>query len=213
MFQLRDAPSLAQGMHRVVYQHPRDPDLLIKVIRRDYLDEGGVLRVGGKRTRWYKFPRRHGIYSSFIREIDEYLALKARWPEPIPCVQKVFGLAETDLGVGLVVEKLRGPDGGLAPTLRSLVLRDGFTEELKRKFEEYRDLLVRYDIITATANPSNIVRAVSGGLGDRLVLVDGLGEKDWLALHTKSSLLNRMGNLRRWRRTWERLQAYPPAAR
>ena len=59
-----------------------------------------------------------------MRELHEYVALRARHPDAAP-IARVLGLVETDLGLGLVVERFQGPDGGLAPTLVDLCKEHG----------------------------------------------------------------------------------------
>ena len=198
MLRLKHTKPLISGANRRVFQHPDNEGWLVKVIREDVVEN---FRNGGptkrKKGRSYNYPRRHGIYTSFFREIDEYLAIKARFDEPILCIQPIFGIVETDLGLGLVVEKLRGRDGNLAPTLLMLVRTFGFTHELRTKFNEYIDMIISRDIVTSDFHPNNIVYASDEMHGERFVLVDGLGEKALIPVNKYSRLINRRSNLRR----------------
>ena len=202
MLKLKQSQPVISGTNRHVYQHPDNEGWLVKVIRSEIVDKnrkGGLAKV--KRGRSYNYPRRHGIYTSFIRELDEYLAIRARYYEPVPCIQQIFGVVETDLGIGLVVEKLCGRDGRLAPTLLSLVKTFGFTQEIRAMFNEFIDAIVSRDIVTSDFNPHNIVYINDAVHGERLVLVDGLGEKALIPVNKYSRYINRRSNLRRSLRT------------
>jgi hypothetical protein len=205
MLHLKDAPVLAMGLVRKIYQHPGNDDWLIKVVRTDTAEVND--------PPWHKSGGRHGIYVDLVREIDEYIAIRSRHDGPLPCIQQVHGLAETDQGLGLVVEKLRGPDGRLAPTIHAVVSRDGFTPELRRAFEDYLVMFNRLNIVATNFGPQNVVYAASAQHGNRLVLVDGLGEKTWLPLNSYVPLVNRMGNRRRWQRTFDELERIDAALR
>jgi hypothetical protein len=205
MLHLKDAPVLAMGLVRKIYQHPDNDDWLVKVVRTDTAEVND--------PPWYKGSSRHGIYVDLVREIDEYIAIRSRHDGPLPCIQQVHGLAETDQGLGLVVEKLRGPDGGLAPTIHAVVSRNGFTAELRREFEEHLALLNRLNIVATNFGSQNVVRATCAQPGDRLVLVDGLGEKTRFPLSSYVPLVNRIGNRRRWQRTFDELERIDAARR
>lgn len=201
MLRLKQTQPIISGSNRHVFQHPDNEGWLVKVIRTDFLgnhlESGTGKYTKNKRGRSYTFQRRHGVYTSFIRELDEYFAVRARHKEHIPYIQQVFGIVETDFGLGLVVEKLRGRDGRLASTLISLVRSHGFTGEIRAKFNEYIDAIVRHNIITTDFNPRNIVYGIDEKHGERLVLVDGLGEKALIPVNKFSRYINRRSNLRR----------------
>lgn len=201
MLTLKHTQPVISGTNRHVFQHPDNDGWLIKVIRAEIADNH---RKGGptkrKKGRSYRYPSRHGVYTSFIRELDEYLAVRARHCEHVPCIQQMFGIVETDFGLGLVVEKLRGRDGHLASTLRKLVETNGFTQEIRKKFDEYIDVIVGHDIVTSDFNPNNIVYAVDEKFGERFVLVDGLGEKAAIPVNKYNRYINKRSNLRRAKR-------------
>jgi hypothetical protein len=184
MFKLRDITPIAQGNKRFVFQHPAGPNLLIKVWKPDVVEE----RWHGQRP-WYKPTRRYGQYVSFQREMSEYLSLAVKFPGGVPVLQKLSGIVDTDYGIGVVVEKLVGRDGGLAPNLSSLARRDGVTPALLEKIDQFRDELLHYGVIIGKLHDKNLVLAVRDG-EERFVMVDGYGEKTAIPIHTWSAWVN-----------------------
>lgn len=189
---LRALQPLARGHKRLVYQHPLDDDLLIKVMSH------AAGRRWGAGARWYKLERRPGIYLGFYREVGEYLCVRATLPGPPPFIQRIVGFVETDLGLGLVVEKLRDQEGRLAPQLRSLVLRGGFSEEVARELDRLTEALLAHDVVLAKLNVRNVLRAWDAS-GSRLVIIDGFGSKLAIPIDRLSKRVNRMRTLRKAR--------------
>jgi hypothetical protein len=198
MFKLRDVEPIAQGNKRFVYQHPTDPNLLIKVWKPEVVEE----RWAGERP-WYKPTRRYGQYVSFQREMSEYLSLAAKFPDGVPVLQKLAGIVDTDYGIGAVVEKLVGPDGGLAPSLATLGRREGVTRRLLEKIDQFRSELLHYGIIVGKLHDKNLVLAIHGG-AERFVMVDGYGEKTAIPIHAWSPWMNSIHTRRRVRILLER---------
>jgi hypothetical protein len=184
MFKLRDVEPIAQGNKRFVFQHPTDSGLLIKVWQPDVVEE----RWGGERP-WYKPTRRYGQYISFQREMSEYLSLAVKFPRGVPVLQRLSGIVDTDYGIGVVVEKLIGRDGGLAPTLATLARREGITPQILQKVAQFQDELLHYGVIIGKLHDKNLVLAVRGS-EERFVMVDGYGEKTGIPIHTWSRRIN-----------------------
>jgi len=198
MITLKSTPVLARGTAKLVYAHPFKSQCLIKVIRPDLLDAQARAQIPGMRKRpWRPLPR-HERYADFAYEIDEFLALRGRWDEPIPCIQSFIGFTETDLGLGLVVEKLCDRDGGLAPTVASLITTKGFSEELMVLWQAYVQAMHRFNVVSQDWHLGNLVCATdqNQNQGQRIVLIDGLGDRALLRLRSRWPWFNR-GTLRR----------------
>lgn len=191
MLKLREVEMVAQGHKRFIFSHPTDPALLVKVWKPEVVEE----RWGGERP-WYKTTRRYGQYVSLQREMSEYLALAVKFPDGVPVLQKLAGIVDTDYGIGVIVEKLTGRDGGLAPTLGALADREGVTAPLLEKVDQFRDELLRYGVIVGKLHDKNLVLAVRGG-EERFVMVDGYGEKAAIPIHTWSPRINAVHTRRR----------------
>jgi hypothetical protein len=200
---LKDVEPVAQGLNQQVYQYPGKPDLLIKTLRL----EKAQRRYMQKRGFWVK--RRHGIYTGWVRELNEYLALRARHPGEHPaCLQKMHGFVETDVGLGLVVGKVTDRSGGLAPRLWQKVLRDGLTAQLRAQIEGLRDWLNAHQVVTNDLNKSNILCAWNETQGDHLVIVEGLGDHNFIPLLRFSRRLNERRNTRRFDRMLVSLERF-----
>jgi hypothetical protein len=186
MLTLRGSTPIANGHKRFIFQHPADPMLLIKVMQPDVVAE----RWGGSGKRpWYKTSRRYGQYMSLRRELSEYLAAAVKRPGGVPVLQKFAGIVDTDYGIGVVVEKLVGRDGGLAPTLAMLARRDGITPELLRKLDQFESELIEHNIVVGKLHAHNLVLAVRGD-EERFVVIDGYGETALIPIHTWSTRIN-----------------------
>lgn len=207
---LGDLAPLARGGVRLVYQHPDAPDCLIKVMRPDLIAPDGSMLE----SRWYKRKRRFGPYRTFARDIAEYVAARSTGTfESLP-LARVFGFVETDLGFGLVVEKIRGADGGLAPTLMAIVQRgatwNGMLDELDALVA---DLSARH-LIAGDLNLRNIVSTHDAAGRGRFVCVDGLGEKNLIPFRSLLPWLNARKNAEiaaRLRRRIAKIEATPAA--
>ncbi len=179
-----DTPRLARGGSRDVYQHPDHDHLLVKIVRAASAKDA----ASGKP--WVGTLRRYGLYTPYVREMKEYIAVHVRSSGSPRCIQRCHGLVDTNLGLGMVVEKLCGADGGLAPNIGRLVRTQGITTQLWESVAEFHEEIRKHRLIVNDMNPSNVVRAIEGG-EERLVLVDGLGEKNLIPVRTLIPGLNR----------------------
>ncbi len=194
MLQLRHTTPLAGGQHRLVYQHPADPGQLVKVMRTELLD------AHAERLPWYRRLARTGPYRGYVREFNEYLA-SLHASAGVPPLARVFGLADTDLGPGLVVEKVVGVDGGLAPNLDAWIRRDGFTREIQSALDVLLVQLLQHNVIAADLHAWNLVCSRDASGAARLVMIDGFGEKNFIP-HCS---MNRRHNASRTRHKFHRL--------
>ena len=197
---LKDREPLAIGGMRLVFRHPADPALLIKVIRPEVIE-----KRWGAGAAWYKRHRRFKHYISFAREADDYLATYASHGKALPFVQKVVGFMETDYGLGLVVEAALDRDGNLAPNLRDLLRRQRVDRVVREKLEEFLADVIESDVIVADLNIGNMVYAYDPVLGDRFVLIDGIGMASVLPFKQLSRTFNRWSKRCRVRNLHQRL--------
>lgn len=171
--------------------------MLVKVIKRTKLEKPGV---------WYKSWRRGGNYLSWYRELKEYRSLHRKNLQDLPFIQKYFGKVDTDAGIGMVVEKLCGRDGKLAPTVTEIVRSGGLTDELRGQLVELRDNIIAYNVVFTDVRSNNIVLAHDKH-GGRLVVIDGLGDRLWLPVNAMSAKVNQMNRWRHFQRAFEKLEA------
>ncbi|MCK0095937.1 PhoP regulatory network YrbL family protein [Yoonia sp. F2084L] len=158
---------LAAGGDHWIYQHPAFADQLIKVMKPS------------KKVHNLRRPsvRRFKQMRVWQREIAEYIASLAHNGGHCDRLVRQFGFCDTSLGPGMIVGRLNGPDGALAPQLET-VLRDANTslsglealrEDANALFDTLRDIRVDWEDVT----PMNAL--VTGGDAPRLVIIDGLG--------------------------------------
>lgn len=195
----RETP-LTQGRMRIVFLHPRNPSLLVKVIRPDIIDQRW-----GSGAPWYKKRRRYGQYISFIRETEEYIAGCSGGGDAPPFAQKILGYVETDYGLGMVVGAVLGRDGNPAPTLGQIVLQGGLDDKVKADLETFVSSVVNSDLIVADFNLHNIVYGHDERHGDHFVLIDGLGLSTILPFKTLSRAFNRLSKRGRVKRMHARI--------
>jgi hypothetical protein len=196
-----------------VFVHPDDPGLIVKVVTADYVRKRS--REGNYYNRWHKnYIRKHhnhvrvGPYLGFLRELREHLAVQASG-EPLPRhMQALVGFAETDLGLGLVSRAVRGKDGALAPNLLTLLREDRFDTTARRHLEQFFDWLLASPVVTCDLNMGNLVYGNDPDVGDLFVMIDGIGEKNWLPFSSISRRMNRMSKLRRIGRLQAKIEAF-----
>jgi hypothetical protein len=183
---------------RMFFGVKRSPDLLIKVMRPDLVEK----RYSGRKV-WFQGLRRYDPYVVFLREIREYVVGYAAAGHALPFAQKVVGLMETDLGLGLVTEAARGQDGKLAPTVAKLVQIGQFDEEAEAALERFLANLLKCDVVIADLHERNMVYACGPDGRRRFVLIDGLGSstilpfKNWCRWFNRRSKEKRVARLRR----------------
>ena len=197
---LKHLQPIAKGNVRFVFEHPDTPDLLIKVMRPDLVEARY-----GEGAAWFRRGRRFDPYLLFIREIREYVAAYASHGRSLPFAQTVRGLVETDLGLGLVTDAARGPDGNLAPTAAKLIQVGDFDEVAEQALEEFLGGLLESDLIVSDLHERNIVYASGKDGARRFVMIDGLGSSNLLAFKCWSRALNRRSKVKRIERLRKRI--------
>lgn len=195
MLALRHATPTATGHLRAVYAHPERPEWLVKVMLPEAIDRY-------RRAVWYERLARTGPYRGFVREFKEFLASRHTAGGPSP-LARVIGLAETDLGPGLVVEKVTAADGSLAPTLDAWVRRDGFTPAVAAALDAFLAAMLEHNVIAGDLHAWNVVYGSDSWGGPRLVMIDGFGEKNVIP-HCS---MNRRHNAARTRHKFDRMVA------
>jgi hypothetical protein len=195
MLILKDRTPVTQGRSRLVFEHPENPDWLVKVMRPDKLDE----RFGSG-TPWYKRRRRFGPYLSYVREIQEFVAGWSSHGGSLPFLQKIIGLVETDLGLGLITGAVRGSDGKLAPSLANMLRAGEYDEQAEAALEKFIARLLDCDVIVSDLNPGNLVYAHSEADGHHFVMIDGIGNANIWPLKAMSRRFNRRSKLGRYRK-------------
>ena len=201
LVELKAARPLASGAYRDVFQHPGDDGLLIKVIRPLFA------KRDARRANWFEKWQGLGAYKSLMREIEKYLVLRERGQHDLPFIQHFAGIIETDLGLGMVVRKVRARDGGLAPTLAEVVRAHGLDPDLVARIDALRGDVIRHHVVFGDISANNIVEAADAEHGHRLVIIDGLNDRLWLPVNSLSVTFYRAYCDRRFARMMDMLRA------
>ena len=201
IIKLKDESPLARGRSRLVFRHPDDPDLIIKVVRPEVIED----RFGNN-TKWYKKRRRFGRFISYMREIQEFLAVQSSMDKSPHFLQRIVGFTQTDLGLGLVIEAVLDPNGQLAPTIFALIKSGQFDDQAKDALRSTLDQILHCNVIISDLNPGNLVYTSSPEHGHYFVLIDGLGNNSLIPSKIISSRLNQRSKRGRFDRLYSRIE-------
>lgn len=209
MITLSGLQPIACGQKRLVFAHPDDPSLVIKVMRPEFRS-----RNAGPASHWSKLVSRYYFSISFMRELRELVGLRFEDDAPPRYLHQVVGFAETDHGLGLVSVALRARDGNYAPTLKALIEQRRIDARAVADLERFCRELSSSKVVIGDLHIGNVVYAADEDGELRFVLVDGIGDKTFVPLLRMSALLSRRSKARKIARLWATLErmATQPAA-
>ena len=178
MIEIDTHAMIGKGLHRECFVHPEDSNLCVKIVVAGNSDENR-------------------------REASYYARLERRgvsW-EMLP---RFHGLVQTNLGEGAIFDLVRDYDGPVSHTLAHYLASKRLTAEhatvLRTALVNLKDYLLQNRIITMTLKPKNILfQQYAAGEG-RLVIVDNIGNSDFIPLANHSKWLARRKIQRKWRR-------------
>lgn len=186
--ELQEPLLIGRGTHRLCYRHPRDNSRCIKVLSR-------------------RPPRRDQL-RAVQRELDMYRRLQQRqidWS----MLARYHGPVETTRGEGQVYELIRDVDGQVARTLEDW-LRD--TPEALDKaalltaLRQLRRYLMHYRVITTTLHAHNMVWQRREDAPPRLVVIDDIGNADFIPVRQILPFMAHNKIRRKWQRFERRLR-------
>lgn len=162
--------ALRIGACRFVFPHPRHADRVVKVITPRF-----AARFTRRRRR-YGLTRYFGGNKIAVKEIAYLLHLEARRPDLLPLFAWIHGPVPTNLGLGLISEKISGDDGKLAPTLRELAEAGQLNERHRALARDLCDKLDCDHVVFEDMEAKNIVAEGPLDRPQRLVIIDGFGD-------------------------------------
>ncbi len=213
MLLLGDDDLIAEGVRRDVFRYPGNSELLVKVLKRAFIE-----KRNGQGAPWYNFKRlRHryfrnlrkphfDMYVSEIREQLTFAEIGLRHPAYL---QRIVGFEETNKGLGLTVQAIKGRDGGLAPTVGALARAGKLDLPLRTMLDAFFDELLLSPITISDLNIDNIVLGFSEELGDHYVVIDGYGTRTLLPVERVSEWAKRSAKQRQFT-NFRRQLANPP---
>lgn len=195
---------LAIGGDRHIFQHPHAPSLLVKVMdmraRAIYLETRPL-------KRWYKQYQRESAYRVYLNELSEYITTTTRpsgvWQVPMA---RIVGVAQTSLGLGLLVEKITDGAGNIAPTVASLAKQGKVDARFFEQLDEFFDDLADAHVVLNDISASNIACGQNADGKSGMYLIDGFGVMPLVPLYAWSKRLNRWRILRKYHRMRSSLQ-------
>lgn len=176
VIELRDLTPLGTGAERACYVHPEEPAHCIKV-------DIGPPRQGRRRQ---------------SPQDASYLSHLARRGVPFEHFTRYHGKVETDMGTGYVFDRCINLDGTMPTSLRQLMHPDseGWSREL---IASLRNVMLLHGVVPCDVSPDNILFPTTAN-GTIAVLVDGVGNRDFIPLAT----YNRAYARKKIRRKWEK---------
>ena len=180
MIDLQKATVVGSGCRRVVYVHPDDPARCIKVPTAEAREQ--VHRQ-----------------KALERELH-YLQFYARKGKSLGQLSRYFGEVETRDGVGYVFELVRDHNGEVSRNLAEWLEAGLGLDECRSELEELRQYLVAEGIIVADLHAGNLARQERQPGVFRLVVIDGVGNSEFLKVNDYLRIAARGKVARKWSR-------------
>lgn len=199
---LADSDLIAKGGLRLVFKHPEQAGLLVKVID----PEAKKIRYG-KDVAWYKLPRRSAHYACFYREVSEFIAVWAKAAQAPPFLQRVAGFADTQFGLGMVVEAALNQEGDYAPSLADLTRKGLLTTEIIEQLKLFWEQLLSSNVVVSDLHPGNLVHAFHPENGPHFTLIDGIGCSTLIPLDANVPFFNHRTKKRKFGRMLSNLHS------
>lgn len=188
MYFIKNLNLLGEGTQKLVFQHPESADKVIKIMRPENSTADGA-RVG---QHYLRAHRSQGIYRQFRRELLQYLQLcKTNFHEKnytFP-IETVYGFVGTDLGLGLVTEKIISPSG-TPKTLSYLSSHDEFTAKHANALDQFFNECCQLHIVFGEVNIAGLMYTENRRGRPEFVLIDGIGEKLIIPFRSMSKTIN-----------------------
>lgn len=203
IIQLQGRTPFGIGGRRACYTHPQDLGKCVKVLRTDDLR---TIRCTASKSRFARF---RPVYDN---NADEQQALDAIYRQLGPAMRRHFpqcyGVHQTDLGPGLVLDLVRDHDGQISCSLRELLTSGIPPEEFRPAFDEFASFLLDNLILTRNLLDHNLVASRLEDGQWRLYLIDGFGDSAWISFGNWIPPIARKRIRSRIERVWPRLEAF-----
>ncbi len=175
MLVLNHLKPFAVGGTRRCYIHPDHPDRCVKVLRPDRTpEERRALATG-----WRRFRGLKGFDDQW-KELKIYQFLLAKNnPRLWDHIPKFYGTEESDQGLAIVTQIYRNHDGAFPSNLEEL-LPSGMTQGIGEAMEEFKAWLRSELFLSRNLLPHNIIAVEEAPDQYRLVIVDGLGNSEFI---------------------------------
>ncbi len=160
MLLLNASDFVGKGLHRECYIHPNDEQRCIKVV------VAGDLSESKREQSYYKLLQKRGVSWDIL--------------------PRFHGVIETNKGAGAVFDLIRDYDGEISKTLEyylsSEQLDNAENLGISQAINVFKQELYRQSIITMTLSPKNIMYKKTGINEGRLIIIDNIGNSDFIPI-------------------------------
>lgn len=177
MLDLENAVVIGKGSSRICYLHPQDANKCIKVTA------SGNPRITNEELSHYRRYQRRNISW-------EMLAMS-------------YGKVATSIGEGVVFSLARDFDGSISRTLDYYLRRDEFRLDMKSvadKLLKFKIYLLDQRVIVREIKADNLVYQRVNQSEEKVTIVDGVGNNEFLPLANYSAIFARRLLSRKWRK-------------
>ena len=169
MIRLDASGFIGKGLHRECYIHPDNINQCVKVVVH------GDLSESKREQKYYKFLQKKNI----------------RWD----IVPQFHGLIDTDKGSGAIFDLIRDYNGEVSKTLEYYLSSTQLDKDeipgICQAISTFKHELHRQAIITMTLSPKNIMYKKTDQNQGRLVLIDNIGNSDFIPICTYITYLGK----------------------
>jgi len=176
MLTLKSSFLIGRGLRRECYFHPDDENKCVKVVVA-------------------------GDHKETVREQSCYRLLEKRdisWK----MLARFFGNDETNRGPGAVFELIRDYNGEVSKTLEHYIAADNSTDidyqDLSRALPVLKQYLLKWKIVTMDIKPQNIVYQKVHESEGVLVVIDNIGNSDFIPICNYVDFMARQKICRKW---------------
>jgi hypothetical protein len=177
MLALKPKLFLASGANRIVYRHPTNPRLCVKV----HLPTATRRDESRREVQECKRLRRGGCDFVHLSQFHQWIA--------------------TDHGTGSVWDLALNYDGTVAAPLLNLLQSNRLSlDECRAELTKFQTWCLKFGVITHDVHPKNLVGQFSSRRELRLVLVDGGGNNELIPVSEWFESLRQQKIARKWQR-------------
>lgn len=207
LLQLNHREPLFVGGTRRVFQHPEYADRCIKVLRPDR-----TAAVRRAQKRGWKRLLPDSAFDDQLKEIRAYNALVAGSRDLASIWQHVpeyHGTVETDSGIGIVTRLYRNGDGSWPRNLEQCLPR-GLTPAMAEGLRVFADAIEKHCVLTRDLLPHNMITVEHASGSVQILVVDGIGNADFIPLASVSRRAARAKVRRKLKRLERRVRMLLP---
>lgn len=178
MLELTPDLLVGKGLHRECYVHPQNHRLCIKVV---VFGDGKEVQ---REQSYYRFLQKRGIAWNML--------------------PRFHGEVVTNLGPGAVFDLIRDDDSRVSRTLEQHLQFTSLSElnqqGLQASLQNLKDYLAAYNIMTMTIKPKNIAYRQRDNQHNVCVLIDNIGNSDFIPISSYSRYFGYKKIARKWTR-------------